>query len=137
MPELASALDIYADEMTTSNEYDRMLNIESRNHEIKIILDSLFYDALNLEFNAFGWARSMCKYGDFFLYLDVDEKMGVQSVVGLPNNEVERLEGQDTSNPNYVQYQWNGAGLTFENWQVAHFRILGNDLPRPIWYFCL
>ena len=131
MPEIASALDIYADEMTTSNEYDRLLNISCLNHEIKTILDALFYDVLNIEFNAFGWARSMCKYGDFFLYMDVDEKMGVTSLIGMPNNEVERLEGQDPTNPNYVQYQWNGAGMTFENWQVAHFRILGNDKYSP------
>ena len=131
MPEIASALDIYADEMTTSNEYDRLLNIDCLNHEIKTILESLFYDALDIEFNCFGWARSMCKYGDFFLYLDIDEKLGITSVIGMPNNEVERLEGQDTSNPNYIQYQWNGAGMTFENWQVAHFRILGNDKYSP------
>lgn len=131
MPEIASALDIYADEMTTSNEFDRLLNIDCLNHEIKTILESLFYDALNIEFNCFGWARSMCKYGDFFLYLDIDEKLGITSVIGMPNNEVERLEGQDASNPNYVQYQWNGAGMTFENWQVAHFRILGNDKYSP------
>ena len=131
MPEIASALDIYADEMTTSNEYDRLLNIDCLNHEIKTILESLFYDALNIEFNCFGWARSMVKYGDFFLYLDIDEKLGITSVIGMPNVEVERLEGQDTSNPSYVQYQWNGAGMTFENWQVAHFRILGNDRYSP------
>ena len=131
MPEIASAIDIYADEMTTSNEYDQLLNISCMNLEIKTILHSLFYDVLNIEFNAFGWARSMCKYGDFFLYLDVDDTMGITSVIGLPNNEVERLEGQDPTNPNYVQYQWNGAGMTFENWQVAHFRILGNDKYAP------
>jgi hypothetical protein len=131
MPEIATALDIYADEMTTSNKYDRLLSIKCMNLEIKTILESLFYDALNIEFNAFGWARSMCKYGDFFLYLDVDDKMGVTSVIGLPNNEVERLEGQDPTNPNYVQYQWNGAGMTFENWQVGHLRILGNDRYAP------
>ena len=137
MPEIASALDIYADEMTTSNEFDRLLNIDCLNHEIKTILESLFYDALNIEFNCFGWARSMCKYGDFFLYLDIDEKLGITSVIGMPNNEVERLEGQDQSNPNYVQYQWNGAGMTFENWQVAHFRILGNDKYSPYGTSCL
>jgi len=131
MPEIASAMDIYADEMTTSNEYDELLNIACMNLEIKTILTSLFYDVLNLEFNAFGWARSMCKYGDFFLYLDIDEKIGVTSVIGMPNNEIERLEGMDPTNPNYVQYQWNGAGMTFENWQVAHFRILGNDRHAP------
>ena len=131
MPELASALDIYADEMTTSNSYEKLLTVSCMNLEIKTILESLFYEVLNIDFNCFGWARSMCKYGDFFLYLDVDEKMGVTSIVGLPNNEIERLEGQDPTNPNYIQYQWNGGGITFENWQVAHFRILGNDRHAP------
>ena len=137
MPELASALDIYADEMTTSNEYHEMLSIECRNNEIKTILHSLFYDALNIEFNGFGWARTMCKYGDFFLYLDVDEALGIKSVIGLPPNEIERLEGQDPTNPNYVQYQWNSANMTFENWQCAHFRILGNDKNTPYGTSCM
>jgi len=131
MPEIASALDIYADEMTTSNEYNKLLKIECRNEEIKEILESLFYDMLNIEFNAFGWARTMCKFGDFFLYLDIDEVLGVKSVIGLPSGEVERLEGQDPTNPNYVQFQWNTANMTFENWQVAHFRVLGNDKHAP------
>jgi hypothetical protein len=73
----------------------------------------------------------MCKYGDFFLYLDIDEELGIRSAIGLPAQEVERLEGEDETNPNYVQFQWNSAGLTLENWQVAHFRILGNDKHAP------
>jgi hypothetical protein len=73
----------------------------------------------------------MCKYGDFFLYLDLDEKVGITSVIGLPSAEVERLEGEDKGNPGYVQYQWNTAGLTFENWQIGHFRVLGNDKYNP------
>ena len=51
--------------------------------------------------------------------------------LAMPSHEVERLEGEDKSNPNYVQFQWNTAGLTFENWQVGHFRILGNDKYAP------
>jgi hypothetical protein len=73
----------------------------------------------------------MCKFGDFFLYLDTDEAKGIVNGIGLPSNEVERLEGEDKTNPNYVQFQWNSAGMTFENWQVAHFRILGNDKYSP------
>jgi len=115
MPEIASALDIYADEMSTANEFNKLLTVKCLNLEIKTILESLFYDGLNIEFNAFGWARSMCKFGDFFLYLDVDEKMGVKSVIGLPNSEIERLEGQDPTNPNYVQFQWNGACLSLHH----------------------
>ncbi len=130
-PELASALDIFADEMTTFNVYNRMLKIQCQDEEIKQILETLYYKVLNIEFNLFGWARTMCKYGDFYLYMDIDSTLGVKNVIGLPSREIERLEGEDKQNPNYVQFQWNSAGVTFENWQIAHFRILGNDKFAP------
>ena len=130
-PELASALDIFADEMTTFNVYNRMLKIQCHDEEIKQILETLYYKVLNIEFNLFGWARTMCKYGDFYLYMDIDSHLGIKNVIGLPSREIERLEGEDKQNPNYVQFQWNSAGVTFENWQVAHFRILGNDKFAP------
>ena len=130
-PEIASTLDIYADEMTTYSQLNPMLNIKCTNEEIKAVLTILFDQVLNLKYNLFGWSRTMCKYGDFFLYLDIDDKYGVKSVIALPPSEVERLEGKDATNPNYTQYQWNSAGMTFENWQISHFRILGNDKYMP------
>lgn len=130
-PELASALDIYADEMTTSSGLSAMYTIDCPNQEIKSILEALYNNILNLEFNLFGWARTMCKFGDFFLYLDIEEGLGVRNVIGLPPGEIERIEGKDETNPNYIQYQWNAGGLTLENWQVGHFRILGNDKYAP------
>ena len=131
MPEIASGLDIYADEMTTYSDLRPMLNVKCSNEEIKSVLENLYSKVLNVQYNLFGWARTMCKYGDFFLYLDMDDNYGVQSVITLPITEIERLEGQDSTNPNYVQFQWNSAGMTFENWQVAHFRVLGNDKHSP------
>ena len=130
-PEIASALDIYADEMSTSSELQPLLKIDCSNQEIKSILTSLYDNVLNLEFNLFGWCRTMCKFGDFFLYLDIDEELGIKNAMGLPAHEIERLEGEDPTNPNYVQYQWNSGGMTFENWQIGHFRILGNDKFAP------
>ena len=130
-PEIASSLDIYADEMTTFSDLQPLLRIMCHNDEIRSTIRTLLYQVLNIEFNLYGWARSMCKYGDYYLYLDVDEKLGIKSVLSLPTNEVERLEGEDKTNPNYIQYQWNSAGMTFENWQLAHFRILGNDKYSP------
>jgi hypothetical protein len=130
-PEIASTLDIYADEMTTYSDLRPMLNINCPNEELRAVLAILYENILNVEYNLFGWSRTMCKYGDFMLYLDIDDKYGVQSAIALPPQEVERLEGQDATNPNYVQYQWNSAGLTFENWQLAHFRVLGNDRYAP------
>lgn len=131
MPELNSALDIYADEMTTATEVRKMLTVDCPNQEIKTALDILYYDVLNVDLNLYGWARTLCKYGDFFLYLDIDERIGIQNVVSLPVNEIERLEGQDENNPNYLQFQWNSGGLTFEDWQIAHFRVLGNNKYNP------
>ncbi len=131
MPEIASALDIYADEISTSSELHKILTVKTYDEEIKLEIENLMFKVLNIEFNLFGWARSMCKFGDFFLYLDIDEGEGIKYAVSLPLAEIERLEGEDDKNPNYVQYQWNSAGLTLENWQVAHFRILGNDKYSP------
>ncbi len=130
-PEIASTLDIYADEMTTYSDLRPMLNIKCPNEEIRAVLAILYENILNVEYNLFGWSRTMCKYGDFVLYLDIDDKYGVQSAISLPPQEVERLEGLDSTNPNYVQYQWNSGGMTFENWQIAHFRVLGNDKYAP------
>ena len=135
MPEIASALDIYADEITTSTAFNPLINIDCHNREIKDILDTLLYNVLNSEANLFGWARSACKYGDYYLYLDIDEKLGITNVIPLPVREMERIEGTDPTNPNYVQFFWQNAdgnkGVTFENWQVSHFRVLGNDKYVP------
>jgi len=130
-PEINSSLDIYADEMTTSNDLRTMLSIHCDNEEIKHVLQNLYHNIMNVDSNMFGWCRTMCKNGDFFLYLDIDEKTGIINTIGLPAGEIERMEGEDKSNPNYIQFQWNSAGMTFENWQMSHFRILGNDKYAP------
>ena len=130
-PEIASSLDIYADEMSTFSVYRPIVNINCSNQEIKSVIETLLYNVLNVEHNLYGWCRSMCKYGDFILYLDIEQDEGIKNTIGLPINEIERIEGEDKNNPNYVQYQWNTAGMTLENWQVAHFRVLGNDKFAP------
>ncbi len=136
MPEIASSLDVYADEITTSSEISPIVRVDCQNQEIKHIINVLLYSVLNIDFNLFGWARSTCKYGDYFLYLDIDEELGITNVVPLPLRECERVEGTDPTNPNYIQYFWSGgqnspSGVTFENWQIAHFRVLGNELYTP------
>lgn len=126
-PILANSLDVYSEEITTHSEFTPMLRIRCQNEEIKLTLENLYFNILNIESNLFPWVRSLVKYGDFIAYLDIDEEKGIQNVIALPTIEIERLEGEDKTNPNYVQFQWNAGKLTFENWQVAHFRILGND----------
>lgn len=129
--ETSAALNIYADELTLSTSLSPILKIDCPNEEIKIVLESLFYNILNVEQNLYWWSRQMIKYGDFFLYLDIEEGEGIVDQMGLPPAEIEILEGEDETNLNYVQFQWNARGLTFENWQIAHFRNLGDDKYAP------
>ena len=133
-PEIASSLDVYADEITTSSALNKLIEIDCHNREIKEIISTLLYSVLNIESNLFGWSRAMCKYGDHYLYLDIDDEGGVTNAIPLPVREIERLEGRDPTNPNYIQYFWQGGpdgGVTFENWQIAHMRVLGNDKYAP------
>jgi len=74
---ISSALDIYSDESTLKNEFGNVLEIKTDNEKVQKVLHNLFYDVLNIEFNAWPWVRNMCKYGDFYLKLDITEKVGI------------------------------------------------------------
>ena len=132
-PIIASALDIYSDESTTKNEYGDILQITAEDEHVQEILRNLFYDILNIEFNLWMWIRSMCKYGNFYLKLDISEKFGVVNVVPLPVYEVAREELWDSENPHAVRFIVQGGygRANFENYEVADFRLLtdSNFLP--------
>jgi len=131
-PEIASALDIYADETCAQDEKGRVLHIHSENEKIKEILEQLFYDVLNVEFNLRSWVRNLVKYGDFFLYCDVSPEHGVVNVFPIPVNEIIREENYDPDDPMAVRYKWVTMGnKSLENWEVIHFRLLGNDSFLP------
>jgi hypothetical protein len=131
-PEIAAALDIYSDESCAQDDKGRALHIYSDNEKIKEILEDLFYNTLNVEFNLRSWARNLCKYGDFFLYNDVHPDYGVVSAFPVPVNEIEREENYDPNDPMAVRYRWVTLGnRTLENWEITHFRLLGNDMFLP------
>ena len=139
-PIISSALDIYSDESTMKGEYGQVIDIKTDNENIKEILNNLFYDIMNIEFNLWPWVRNMVKYGDFFLHLDINEKYGITNVVPLSPYEVIRAEGEDPENPYYTKFylesiegahpyfgqKSNKGKIEFENFQIAHFR-LAND----------
>jgi hypothetical protein len=128
-PILASALDIYADESTLKNEFGDTLMVHSDNQKVQDILNNLFYDILNVEFNLWPWTRNMCKYGDFFLGLEIAEGKGIVNVTPHSVYNTERLERTDPSNPNSVKFKItedpNGKE-EYENFEVAHFRLLAD-----------
>jgi hypothetical protein len=128
-PILASALDIYADECTLKNEFGDVLLIQSENQKVQEILQNLFYDVLNIEFNLWPWTRNLVKYGDFFLGLEVAEGKGIVNVTPHSVYNTERLERTDPSNPNSVKFKItedpNGKE-EYENFEIAHFRLLAD-----------
>lgn len=131
-PEIASALDIYSDESVASDDKGRALHIYSENEKITEVLEDLFYNTLNIEFNLRSWIRNLVKYGDFFLYNDVSPTYGVVNAFPIPVNEIEREENYDREDPFAVRYRWVTLGnRTLENWEVSHFRLLGNDMFLP------
>ena len=125
-PIIAAALDIYSEEATMKNEMGDILRIKAGSTKVRSVLENLFYDILNIEFNLPTWIRSMVKYGDFFLHLEIAEEYGIVNVIPLPVYDVTRVEGDDPENPNRVRFVVEGGKgkSEFENFQVAHFRLL-------------
>ena len=131
-PEIASALDIYAEECVSPDANGRCLHVYSENRKIKELLETLFYDTLNVNFNLVMWVRNLVKYGDFFIFNDVSPEFGVINAYPIPITEMEREEGFDPDNPSAVRFRWITQGnQVLENWQVTHFRLLGNDAFLP------
>jgi len=147
---VASALDIIADESTLKNDMGEVLQIRSSDEDTQKILYNLFYDVLNIEFNLWSWIRQMCKYGDFFLKLEIAEKFGVYNVIPYTAYHIAREEGIDPRNPAEVRYKYSpdgySSGVTggyggvnaastyskekqagtiyFDNYEMAHFRLI-------------
>lgn len=130
-PILASALDIYADECLTYNEMGKMLTVHSNNNNVKHILENLFNDILNIQFNLWSWVRNMCKYGDFFLKLYITPEYGVYMVEPISAYNVERLENSDPYNKRYVKFQLRPTDTSqaeiLENYEMAHFRLISDS----------
>ena len=147
-PIIASALDIIADEATLKNDQREVLSIKSSDENIQRVLYNLFYDVLNIEFNLWSWTRNMCKYGDFFLKLEVSDKFGVYNVLPYTVYHMVRREGEDPENPQKVTFTIDPDGLAsqndpnyipksdqrvihLDNYEVAHFRLISDTNYLP------
>jgi len=128
-PIIASALDIYADESTLKNEFGDIITIRSDNPRVQELLENLFYDILNIEFTLWPWVRNMCKYGDFFLGLEIAEGKGIVNVTPHSQYNTERIEGHDPDNISLVKFkvQEDPIGkVEYDNFEMAHFRLLSD-----------
>ena len=140
-PEISAALDIYAEESTTVNEDGFMLQIYSESKRIKSVLADLFNNVLDINTNLPMWTRNTCKFGDNFVYLKLDPEKGVVGCQQLPNIEIERHEvGMGDKHPvdlgkteakKALTFTWKQKAITFQSWEIAHFRLLGDDRKLP------
>lgn len=130
---LASAMDVYADECTTYDDQGDLLQIKTENGKIKSVLHNLFYDVLNIDFNLWSWVRNTCKYGDFFLLMNIVEKHGVTNVLPVHPAIIRRIEDPHDLTPAGIQFTFEGAyspitaghhNREFEYYEIAHFRLL-------------
>jgi len=148
---VASALDIIADECTLKNDMGEVLQIRSSDEDIQRILYNLFYDILNIEFNLWSWVRQMCKYGDFFLKLEISEKFGVFNIIPYTAYHIQRRENFDPENPAKIEFLYSPEGyftggsgyystpnaqpstnsIIFDNYEIAHFRLLSDTNYLP------
>lgn len=137
-PEVARALDIIAEETVGGDDRGKCFHIYSKNTKIKAALEELYYDTMNIEFNLKPWVRNLAMYGDLFLFNEVLPDIGIVNVMPLKVNEIEREENFDPEDPYAIRFKWTSRGNKYlENWQIAHFRLLGNDAYMPYGVSCL
>jgi hypothetical protein len=139
-PEISAALDIYAEESTTPDHDGYIIKIYSESKRIKQLLVDLFVNRLDINTNLPMWTRNTCKFGDNFVYLKLDPEKGVVGCQQLPNIQIERLErgmrfqpdkySQEMENES-LKFVWKEKNMEFNTWEVAHFRILGDDRKLP------
>ena len=142
-PEISAALDIYSEESTTTNEDGFILQIYSESKRIKSVLADLFNNALDINTNLPMWTRNTCKYGDNFVYMKLDPEKGIIGCQQLPTIEIERHEvgvtakitvditQEQDDNKKALHFTWKNRNMEFQSWEIAHFRLLGDDRKLP------
>ncbi|MBR6515287.1 MAG: portal protein [Bacilli bacterium] len=146
-PEIGAALDIVSEEASISNSSNSVVNVYSKSNRIKNVLEDLFVNRLDLQVTAPMIIRAMCKYGNQFMLLNIDNKLGVKGWRQLPVFNVERIENgvsnqygvyrpnnneqDDDMSTKFLWTDENNSQVPFRNWQIGHFRLLTDSIYLP------
>lgn len=145
-PEIGTALDIVSEETCPISSNGKMINVYSSSKRTKAMLEDLFVNRLHIYTDLPMIARHLVKYGNTFMFLNVDKDNGIMGWTMLPVYEIDRLEngfkttysvnttlGNKDVKPDEVRFIWNGhdENKPFWNWQVAHFRLLNDSFFLP------
>ena len=121
--EIASALDIYADDATQKGDDGRILKIFSADPQIKEELELLFFNNINIESNIWNITRSLCMYGENFSELILSkDKDAVMYLKSLPPKTMWRIENNGYL-MGFVQQVPNGAPVHIDPFHMVHWRL--------------
>lgn len=129
-PIISSALDLFMEEATTIGHDGKMLSVYSNKERIKLLLEDFFDNTVNANVNLPFWARNLVKYGDNFVLLYGEKSKGITHVKQMVNYEVERFERIQNGKP-LVKFRERMTGDEFNTFEIAHFRLLGDDKYLP------
>ena len=149
-PEIAAAIDIYADDATqTDMQINRSLWVSSADKDVENNLNRLFHKTLRLDEEIWEIARTTVKYGNDYEEVLVNEH-GVRGLNYLPAPTVRRVEGPRGELFGFIQdfkvrtgyspaelqqilaaraaMQQGGSVrnekvTALEDWEVVHFRL--------------
>ena len=145
-PEIGTALDIVSEEACFVKEF--MVNVTSKSERVKSILQDLLVNRLQINIMLPMVCRSMAKYGNTFMLLEINEENGVVNWRQLPVYELERYENGmenpyanayvnlnniDLNQTDSTKFVWVGQTefTPYRNWQIAHFRLLYDSIFLP------
>lgn len=146
-PEIGAALDILSEESCVVNNQNKILNIYSSSDRIKNVLEELFVNRLDIQITAPMIIRAMCKYGNQFMLLNINNQLGITGWRQLPPYNMERIENgivnpygignlqsdvtEDDMKTKFVWLGQNNSQTPFRNWQIGHFRLLTDSIYLP------
>lgn len=148
MPEIGTALDIFAEESCPMSDDGQMVKVTANSERVKGVLEDLFTNRLAVNTTLPMVARGLCKYGNEYMFLNLSATDGVLGWTQLPTKEVERYDHGmncpyqmspnsaniatvDVNQPDDTKFIWTRASsstyIPYRNWQIAHFRLLYNS----------
>lgn len=129
-PIIAAALDLFMEEATCIGDNGKMLNIFSNKERIKNELENFFYNIVNVNVNLPFWTRNLCKYGDNFILQLGERGKGITHLRQMVTYEMERIEKIIDGQPKTI-FKQRQTGEIFNNFEIAHFRLLSDDKNIP------
>lgn len=145
-PDIHSGLDILSEEATTLKK-GKMLNVYSKSERIKAVLEDLFVNRLDIMMMLPMIVRDTCKFGNEFMFLNIDQNEGIIGWRRLDVYSMRRLEnGIENAyggpvpsanlynlKPDEVKFVWEGHNeqTPYQSWQVAHFRLIKDSIFLP------